>query len=42
MMNASKICGLEGRPYWVVFFSFVQLSVLYFVRNVLVVINVSR
>lgn len=41
MMNASKICGLEGGPYWV-FFSFIQRPVLYFVHNVLVVINVSR
>lgn len=40
MVNASKTRGLEGRPYW--FFFFVQLSVLYFVHSVLVVINVSR
>jgi len=42
-VNASKTCGLEGRPYcWVFFLSFTQLSMLYFVHSVLVVISASR
>lgn len=41
MVNASKTCTLEGRPYCC-FFVFIQFSVLYFVHSVLVVISVSR
>lgn len=42
MVNSSKTCGLEGRPYCWGFFSIIQLSMLYFVHSVLVVIGVTR